>query len=279
MILLFCIRVLNKLKLLPFFNFTTYREINGVVFQIPLIGRTGFDLVFENETWMDAVLRKVLPLAHGKVFIDVGVNLGQTLLSLKSIQSSMDYVGFEPNPTCVQLVLNLIEKNRLEKTAIVPAAFGKDSGLAILYKDQGRADDSMASIVKEFRDTSKMQQIIVPVISLSAITLFKERIAGVVKVDVEGGEADVIESLSPVLNRDRPFVICEILPVYSAENTFRLARQERVLALMQQLGYLIFSINPLGGLNKVDSIGVHSDESNSNYLFCPTEWASKINLA
>ena len=43
-----------------------------------------------------------------KGFIDVGVNVGQTLLKLKSISSEINYLGFEPNPNCVNYLKNLI---------------------------------------------------------------------------------------------------------------------------------------------------------------------------
>ena len=50
------------------------------------------------------ILKIVLPIENKK-FIDVGVNIGQTLLKLKSVSSEIDYIGFEPNPICVNLSL------------------------------------------------------------------------------------------------------------------------------------------------------------------------------
>jgi len=46
------------------------------------------------------LLKKILLLKDG-VFIDIGMNLGQTLIKLKCVDPNIRYFGFEPNPGCV----------------------------------------------------------------------------------------------------------------------------------------------------------------------------------
>jgi FkbM family methyltransferase len=267
----FIVRILNKLRLLPYMNLTVSKEIGQRRYIIPITAKTGINHLYGSENWMISTLEKIIPLSNNKSFVDVGVNLGQTLLIVKAIASNMDYVGFEPNPLCVQYVSTLVKVNGIPKTSVIPAALGTTDGIAILYKEKVHADDSAATIVRDFRNTENKEEIIVPLVSANSVASLSQRMVGIVKIDVEGGELEVIETLLNILKRDRPFVICEILPVYNAENTFRLRRQENILALMKQIDYVPLRINLDGSLANVESIGIHKDLALSNYLFTPIE--------
>ena len=72
----------------------SYRErIAGRSFVISIInGRK----TYASEAWMTEVIRRLFELKSG-AFIDVGVNLGQTLLKVAAADPSRAYVGFEPN--------------------------------------------------------------------------------------------------------------------------------------------------------------------------------------
>jgi FkbM family methyltransferase len=225
---------------------------------------------------MQLLLQRIIPLYGDKTFVDVGVNLGQTMLAVKSINKEIVYVGFEPNPACVLFVSTLIKQNNLSGVTIIPSAIGATDGLAVLYRGANRADDGEATIVKDFRDTNMKERIIVPVISSSSVDALKDNVAGIIKIDVEGGEMEVIETLLPVIQRDHPCVICEILPVYDKQNTFRLHRQQKLLRLMKESRYVTFRIGRDGMLKEIDDIGVHDVLDDSNYLFVFEEHVQRL---
>ena len=103
------IRILNRLRILKNININSSTTINKRRFIIPVIGKVGLANVFMSEPWMIDVMKIVLPIESGK-FIDVGVNIGQTLLKLRCVSNEYDYIGFEPNPQCVSYVNKLIKK-------------------------------------------------------------------------------------------------------------------------------------------------------------------------
>jgi len=269
--MLLLLRILNKLNVLRYLNLSVRRTVNGVNFSIPLRGKTGLELFYEKEVWMTVIMRKLLPLSAGKTFIDVGVNVGQTLLILKSLSRSTEYIGFEPNPLCVEFVSHLIEENDLAGVQVIPAALSDTDGIAILYKDVAQPVDSSATLVQQFRETHDKVPVIVPVVSAKNVSFFDAKTIGIVKIDVEGGELEVITALTGILERDRPFVVCEILPVYTADNVFRRERQQRLLDLTANLRYQLFRIQADGGLQKLEAIGIHGRVEDSNYLFVPHE--------
>jgi FkbM family methyltransferase len=273
--MLLLLRTLNKLGILPMFNLTVRKKINGVMLSIPLLGRMGLGYFYEREIWMTVILQKLLPVVSDKTFVDVGVNIGQTLLIVKSNSPAMDYVGFEPNPHCNHYIARLIEVNQLHSMKVVPCALGDYDGIATLFKDHNDHDDSSATIVKDFRKTSGKDELLVPIISFRSLALFQHKTVGIIKIDVEGGEVEVLGAVEQVIARDSPFIICEILPAYSADNHFRLQRQKTVEDLLMRNGYVLFRIRADGTLISITSIGVHSKVEDSNYLFVPSQ---KLNL-
>ena len=69
-------------------------------FKIPIFATTDFTNVFYVPNWKtDLIKRLVLP--NDGAFIDVGANVGQTLLDTLNAHPMVQYIGFEPNPSCV----------------------------------------------------------------------------------------------------------------------------------------------------------------------------------
>ncbi|MCB0489352.1 MAG: FkbM family methyltransferase [Cyclobacteriaceae bacterium] len=269
-------RVLNKLGLLRFLNFEAPNKVNEVTFLIPLQGGVGGDNLFEKEIWMNLILKRILSLKLNSTFVDVGVNLGQTLLKVKSLSTEIPYVGFEPNAVCVAYIEKLVKVNSLRHVTILPVGISDFDGQSVLYHALDNRTDSSASIVREFRDVSNLAQKVIVTFSSNLLSFIGNSTLGVIKIDVEGAELEVIRNLKPFVERDRPFIICEILPVYSNDNTFRLDRQKQLIDIITSLNYQIHRISKNGDLILLSEIGIHNRIEDSNYLFVPIELTSAI---
>ncbi len=275
----FILRVLRKLGLIQLLNLTFSYTVHGRMFRIPVKGGVGFDHFLDAEKWMNDVVKRLVAAQPQKAFLDVGVNVGQTLLIVKSIDNDIPYYGFEPNPICVSYVADLIETNQLSAT-VYPVGMSNSSGLVVLYKDVQLPGDSSASMIKEFRDTQDKVEVFVPILSWEHIPARKQAVQfGIVKIDVEGAEWEVISGLTELLEQQRPFIICEILPVYTSDNTFRLERQEKIMQLLKKLNYVIFRIGLQAELTPLQTIEVHGNLAYSNYVFAPQERESVISKA
>ena len=125
------IKVLNKFKILSLFNVIGIIHLNDERFKIPVIQKVGFSNLFMSEPWMIDILKIVLPI-DGKNFIDVGANIGQTLLKLRSVSSKINYIGFEPNPICVNYISKLIEENNFSNTQIIPSGISDKNEIGVL---------------------------------------------------------------------------------------------------------------------------------------------------
>ena len=229
------------------------------------------------ETWMLDLLDQLLPQRKG-TFLDVGVNLGQTLIKVKAIDPGRQYVGFEPNPACVFYVNELIKANQFTDCTLVPIGlFTEDSVLMLDCIDVGKAD-SAASLISNFRPNHIIQQrLFVPVFRFDTVApiLPIDRV-GWIKIDVEGAELEVVKSLARVIERDRPMILLEVLPVYTIANQARAARQSTLEEIFKTANYSLFRVrktqmDDYDGLCWIDHIEIHSDLGQCDYLVVPDE--------
>ena len=130
--------------------------INNRIYKVKL--SEGFISAKEliSESWMDEVLNKINTVFPISNFIDVGVNIGQTLLKVKSINPKINYFAFEPNPHCISHIFNLITLNKLQNVTVYPFALGRENKMAELkinaYIDSG------GYLIDGFRDNALIQQ-------------------------------------------------------------------------------------------------------------------------
>jgi FkbM family methyltransferase len=230
-----------------------------------------------NEPWMGDVIARALPHFPGD-FVDIGVNLGQTLLRYRALESEHRYIGFEPNPNCVAFVAELIAINRIGNTTIIPAACALDYGIEKLQFYQDSIFDSSASLVSEFRPNQETfaTHLVIAVPGAASLDAAVAGRVGIIKIDVEGFEATVMEGLEDRIAADRPCLLVEILPIYTSENRNRLESTARIETLALRQGYSIARIQKtrtgrLDRLELIQKIEIHQDLNLVDYILCPNE--------
>jgi len=260
------IRILKKLGLFKSLNLNFTRTINTTRFIIPVINGIGEGNLYANEEWKIPLLEKLTKFKKG-LFVDVGVNIGHTLLKLKSVNPDHKYIGFEPNASCVNYLKALIKSNGIKNADIIPVAVGNKNELLQLNFHFGN-DEESASLVHNFRpQQSVMHKEFVPVLDYETIKPLLTELTSTIKIDVEGFELEVIKGLSDLIDRDKPAIICEVLPVYSADNMERINRQDELQAILKQREYKMFRILFNGKLAELNEIEIHSNMDLTYYLF------------
>jgi FkbM family methyltransferase len=275
----FFARLLNKFRLLSNFNGSSAILVNKKKFFIPLIGRQGYENLNLSEPWMTETLLALHRLFNGQ-FVDVGVNLGQTLLKAYAVFSDIDYIGFEPNPSCINYVQELIRLNDLKKTKLLPVAVGAKTEMLKLNFFAADKSDSSATLIENFKkNTTPDHFIFVPVFDFHTLTHFlPNKPFSILKIDVEGAEMEVLLGLDEWIRSYTPMILLEILPVYSTENQSRLERQNKIEEMLKGWNYKIGRIkkNGQGGLEQIDKIGIHSNIEDCDYLLYHSSIGEKI---
>ena len=271
----FILRVLNKLQLLKFFNLTDTVKLNKKKILVPILRGIGFNNLRVSEAWMIDILQ-LLKLNENEVFIDVGVNVGQTLMKFKTVYAEMNYVGFEPNASCVNYTELLIAKNRWNNISLIPSGISEEVGLGILDHYADDITDSSASIVANYRaDSQVYKRDIVSLLNVSCVEhIWEGKKISAIKIDVEGAELGVLKSFYKSIKKDRPYLLVEILPVYDKQNIERLENQMSIEVLLSDLDYSIYRINKdsenkLAFIEHIESIGIHNNLDGCDYIFSP----------
>jgi FkbM family methyltransferase len=231
----------------------------------------GFYHFLPTEPWFNGVLEQLFRLKHGSM-VDVGANLGQTLLRFKSLKNDAPYYGFEPNNGAYFYLSELVRINRFKNTFLFPVALTDATGITTFYR-RHRTDVSSTIIRGAKAFTTAGNAIQVPAFKGDDVVAQKRMdTIAVIKVDVEGAELEVLRGFKHTLQTQQPFVICEILPVYhlDSENLRqRKKRQKILLAELKELHYVVYRIKSARTLQKIEKIEVHSNLSDSNYVFVP----------
>lgn len=263
------------------FNLTVRSSVNNKKVLVPLKGQMGYENVFLRESWFSDISNfLLLDFTSRSIFVDVGVNVGQTILKIKTIKPDVNYIGFEPNAACVYYAHELVKINQFTNVSIIPVGLGSESGLFKLYADNIYA--SGASIIENFRRGGKKIEFEYNINVLKGDDVLSNVDGDVklIKIDVEGFESDVIQGLTSIISSHKPVIICEVLPVYSDNNTARLSRQLKLESLLREHNYKMFQIiETNSSISPIEKIGIHGDMNRTNYIFCHSSESEKLEAA
>lgn len=167
-------------------------------------------LKWENG-WKTEVLRHALKLRNGD-FIDIGANIGQTLLDFYAVGARGRYIGFEPNPTSFASLFTLVQENRFKNCITLPVGLSDTTAVINLYTRIEEPTDLTASIVPDLRPGREHAQT--PVLCCRFDDLRRAlgiTSIGLIKIDVEGAELSVLHGMEKSLRELRAPILCEIL--------------------------------------------------------------------
>jgi FkbM family methyltransferase len=226
---------------------------------------------------MDEIIKGCHEVSQG-TFIDIGANVGQTLLKVKSLFSDVVYVGFEPNIHCAEYISTLISSNNFQHCSIFPIGLGCEEKIAPLFYEHHA--DPKATVIDNFRGnehTLQRQTVMIRDAGTFIAALRLHDIA-IIKIDVEGYEAAVLSGVRDILQGQRPFVLCEVLRTHGPahpSHAFRVHSRTVCETLLRQLDYAIW------GVNRAQTIEAcsHMSDTYTNYVFVPQEKAACFTAA
>jgi FkbM family methyltransferase len=207
-------------------------------------------------------VKRFLPDAD--MIIDIGANVGQSLMLYKSLYPEAEYIGFEPNPVSSSMIVRLIAMNDLKRCSIFTVGVGPEFDTQELLIDANRLDDPTATFVHDCHPGT-MSRVALPVIISPLQRLMPNlRLSPntIIKIDVEGYEVDVLESLGELADH-RPMIVIEVLTEWHGGPEIRDASIERMHAWLDENNYTIVAV----GEGIVDRIS----EKFGMYIFIPSE--------
>ena len=264
------------------FNYQYSFTLNGT--RLRALKLYGADTL-ESEIWMGQVLRKLLQLQPEGTFVDVGVNVGQTLMQLRSLDAERPYVGFEPNPSCNMFTEELIRINQFKNVKLIPVGLYNEDSLMemnLYYEEITNPGGSVVQDYWAYQNIKPYRTLVVPLMSVETVNKFIQlENMSIVKIDVEGAEMEVLDAMRTLIERDRPCILIEILSAHSTDNTIRYERQQRVLDMLASMNYTLHRIieaedTSLRGLMTIDTLDPSFDSTQTNYLLVHADDATRV---
>jgi len=268
------IRLLKKTRIIRYVNFTIKRKYNGFTIRVPFITGMGLTNLVVQPDWFDSLIELFVQDQSNSSFIDVGANIGQTLIKIKTSKPNIRYLGFEPNVNCVFYVKKLIHINQFKNCEIINCALTKLTGVFKLQLST--IDDQRASIISNFRPDYFTQKDIV--LGIDFDLFYSNQNTRIIKIDAEGAELDIIRGMKETIIKYNPIIFCEVLDYHNDEaGLYAKSRSKELKNELDSLNYSIIKEpknNRIIQFTQIDDFTLKqwtSDSLSSNdYMFTPS---------
>jgi FkbM family methyltransferase len=219
---------------------------------------------------------------HNGAILDVGANIGQTLVKVMQSFPTRRYVGFEPQIACCFYIDQFLRRNGLHHAQVLPFGLSDTQSFLTLRARSGTDECATAAgdlaILQEATTTTTIPVMVgdevVDSLGIDSVAL--------IKVDVEGLELPVLRGLTQTIERYRPAVLFEVLPNFTgAERTpvdpltaCRRTEEARQLeSFFANRDYAIEQIHPNGERTTVSSFELDAPMAfvGINYLASPRQ--------
>ncbi len=232
---------------------TIYRA--GKKYKIPLFHGMGRFLFVTYEPWRKKTLTAVSKM-NPKVILDVGVNVGQTLLDIQELLPKVTYYGFEPHSACVFYVNELIRLNKFANVSVLPFGLGLKSEITQLHSS-GWDDASSSMLARSSAEYSttvctKNGDDFISDEGISDISFLK--------IDTEGYEFLVLKGLKNTIEVNQPIIFCEI---FSGKE-----ENKELYKFVIDLNYIIYEQTEGFELQMMNSDNIFKNPCH-DYIFAP----------
>jgi FkbM family methyltransferase len=222
--------------------------------------------IFKKGTYEPEIATLIQRLIRpGDIFFDVGANIG--CHTLVAASCGIHVRAFEPVPRLAERLRANIKLSRLSRRVVVhEVALSRENGSSALYIAD-RRDDGSHSLLPGVKSTSTQ---IIQVETRKLDTVVSETACGypnLIKIDVEGAEALVLDGAEQTLSIDHP-------PIIIIETGDRLADSigESAFSVLNRLssrGYHLFNVSLKNGDALVE-VGAQSVSGEvCNYIAIP----------
>jgi FkbM family methyltransferase len=185
---------------------------------------------FEQQAWEPAtlsILRRFLN--HESVYYDIGSWIGPTVVYAARL--SRIVFAFEPDPLAYACLLANITNNGLTNVRAFNLAVAATPGVGMLNSFGGSLGDSMSSLLSQAQGTSGW-----PVTRVTVDTLVNDLSCAspdFVKIDIEGGEFDLVPAMRSHLERWKPVLHLSLHAPYLPVDE----REEKLEAIARALDF------------------------------------------
>lgn len=195
---------------------------SGVASGLTLCVDPRFEAQYAAGLHEDALMRCLAShLRLGDVFYDVGAHVGLiSLVGARLVGSQGKVYAFEADPANSARLLEHIEINALQQVELVEAAVWSERKVVAFRQDSTLSSRNTGGVLEVTEKQCPTGSVEVQALTLNDFTR-DHRLPAVVKVDVEGGEVQVLRGGDKIFRTSRPILICEVHSARAADEVFQ----------------------------------------------------------
>ena len=148
-------------------------------------------------------------LRPGTVFYDVGAHIGVfSLVAARNLGVQGSVFAFEPDPSNVRRIKEHVARNQLDAIRIIPKAVSSTNGRLRFQRASFQSSMNRGVLVE---DASAPPESTIEVDSITLDAVAREHaLPSLIKIDVEGLEAAVLQGSEEIFKSAKPLLVCEI---------------------------------------------------------------------
>jgi len=175
----------------------------------------------------------LLPLLcdPSRTSLDIGGAIG--VYTANMFDKSKDVITFEPIPSNVKLISDMIRNQRMN-ARVMPFALSDHAGTAMLKMVDG--DTGLSTLEKENDLANGQKNVNAINVEIKQLDDFQFRDIGFIKIDVEGHEAAVLQGARATIIHSKPHLLVEI------EERHKHGAVNECVSYLSALGYRCFCI-------------------------------------
>lgn len=170
-----------------------------------------YELHYWNGAYEPEVQKLLADYLHpGDVFYDIGAHIGFfSLIAARLVGKEGAVFAFEPDPENVARIEEHIQRNELNQVQVVPLAVWSASEQRLYFQRASEFSSRNTGAIVQTPTSTGIDVIEVQTITLDEFVQ-NHRPPTLVKVDVEGGESEVLKGAIWTFEIVRPLLICEV---------------------------------------------------------------------
>jgi|GEM_PF-4469112 len=168
-----------------------------------LVGRA----IARGNIWDKVLLDLVSDVPDYAVAIDIGCNIGASMFTMLSSRPDLRVIAYEPSPRYAPILETNVRLNGLDKQVRVRRALVGGEGKQLLYTNNSTG----SAVSGEYYGHTGVAATEVLAVQLDA-DLDPSEFVGLIKVDTDGYETQVLEGSAKILQGHRPVLFIEFTP-------------------------------------------------------------------
>jgi FkbM family methyltransferase len=194
-------------------------------------------------------------ITPGSVVIDAGANVGAYTVALARAVPSAHVLSVEPVPTTHELLVHVVETNRLANVTVLAAALSDRVGIVVMEIPETEGQPVLALARIKYSDAGQPPlhtHVSVMTTTIDAVMAEDLRTVSLIKCDVEMHELELLRGARATIRRHAPAIYAELQPDFAT----KASQRGEISALLAAEGYAPFYWNGSGLSPGMDALDV-----------------------